>query len=167
MSFPTSVFSNVFRQFVKILKNDPILKREVVSWNVWDGSSGDLRDPTLADCPYLRLTPAALTRMSFQTTWSSTRTLHTPMEITVDLMTKGTNVDVSNDFWHAIIKSIFPDDPTRLAAVAARWNELSVPGKLDIMTPRFLHPALEPTAENNIIAIKANGSVIIDIYEKV
>jgi hypothetical protein len=128
LPLPQSDRARVFRKVVALLRTDPILKRTIrpASWYVWDGRP-DQKAGVFAsgELPALRITPRAetVTRQS------------SPMGLTVELATDGTDIDDAMNLWAAVEAVLFPGD-----------GSLKVLAALQAITPSVISVRLNSPA---------------------
>ena len=107
--------TTAFRTVVSVLRQDPVLKRLVKQWAVWDGSSEDLWEPSFATCPFLRLSP-----YPDGSDWATEIQHASPLILRVQAAVAGTDSDQIMNFWNAIRSAIFPSNQAQKTTVQGR-----------------------------------------------
>lgn len=100
--FPVGNPSQVWDQLVLALRTDPVLHRAVDTWQVFDGSSEDLLEPTGEDLPLLRLEPSPGSGR-----WLDENASEFTIPIKFTLAVQGTDIRVLWDFWDAVRAALF------------------------------------------------------------
>ncbi len=120
MAFIKSNHRLAFDSVIRILKSDPALSREIKNWNIPDGSpSARANVPTSSNTPYASLDPKP-----GDSNWADTECMRTPLLIDVMAVFDGTDVRVGMDFSQAVVRALFPTDPTRVAEVKKLLNDV-------------------------------------------
>lgn len=114
LALPRSVHSAVFLAVVAILKADPTLARFVKTWVVWDGTLDNLALPTLAECPWVSITPVA-----DPSRWETVGQHNSALSLKVEVRLEGSRVTDAMDAWGAIKAALFPDDQSVLQKLEA------------------------------------------------
>jgi hypothetical protein len=121
MAFPKSARRAAWETFVSVIKNDPILRREVTTLKYWSGDPKDAEGFASGMLPYLRLTPKPEESM-----FLDTRSQQADILVDVEAAMTGTNISDGLDFWEAIERALYPADPTAFAAVDARLKGVGI-----------------------------------------
>ncbi len=101
-----------FRAVETILRTDPTLHRVTRHFNAWTGDATDTHPPTFARCPYLQISPAPM-----PSDWEAEGMHKMPMAVGILAVVAGSNRDQLMNYWHAIRRALWPEDPARFAAV--------------------------------------------------
>ncbi len=101
-----------FRAVETVLSTDPTLSRVTRYFNAWTGDAADVLPPTFALCPYLQIAPAPLA-----SDWEAEGLHKVPMAISLLCVVAGSNRDQLMNYWAAIRRALWPQDPDRFAAV--------------------------------------------------
>lgn len=112
LALPDAEETLAFRAAERILRTDPTLSRVVRSWNAWDGSPGDVLEPTFSTCPYLRLAP-----MPTGSAWQTEGQHRMPVLVGIQVAVAGSNADQLVNLWAAVRRALWPSDPARMATV--------------------------------------------------
>ena len=103
LKLPDSHEKIAFRTVDQILRSDPVLSTTVKAWQSWRGESEDIRGPTFAICPYIRISPVPEASMR------QTETQHRmPMDVRIQAAVGGSDYDQLANFWAVIRSAIFP-----------------------------------------------------------
>jgi len=140
IGLPQSERSAVFRALALILRQDPMLTATVRTFVDWSGGPNDNNPPTLAMCPYLRLTPTGSADE-----WASPATHVGALYINIEMMVAGYAVDDLADLWRAVIAAIYDPQGTTFAAVQAALRDAGAYPP----SPQFTMPAFDPKPESN------------------
>lgn len=106
---------SVFRGVVKVIREDPTLKRIGLNVNAWEDRSDDLKEITSEMCPHVEISPSA-----GETRWSEANQHKSDFSIDFLLTVNGTNADDLLNLWHAIRQALFPtNDDVQRAKVQA------------------------------------------------
>lgn len=152
----------LFRAVEEVMRDDPVLAREVKTWRSFEGVPGDLLPPSRDQCPWVRLklldrpiVPAGQTRVRID------------IAVQIEIAVKGTNLNDLVNLWEAIEDSLFSFKPY-LDTTVARFlalqsfegyqnlpvgpvNPTGVPGVHGGMYDyRFEEPAFFPAGEGEL-----------------
>lgn len=152
MPFPKSTTSKAYETAISILKNDPILSREVKTFSHWSGSPSDIQDFSVGQSPWLNVTPHAQKSEFFD---NKSHKEHLLLE--VQLGVEGTDATQIMDFWGAIEKAFFPTDATQYAVVQAR---VAAAG---IIAVEFTQPAWDVNSQGGQ-ALVGKGQIELWFY---
>ena len=142
----------VFRAVERILREDPILGRQVKVWRTWEGRDEDKNELAIDEAPAIRLTP----RPSNQTWWS-TDAMVCVVEIGVEIRLQGTCYDDLDNLWYAIERAIYPTD----VALRQKFQSILSNAGAHVQLAQF-QPAFDPSfgSDGNILA---QGAIRIDV----
>ena len=124
LNLPSGVRQQAFMAFCRSLMNDPLLRREVRTWRIWDGSHKN-ELPTVDTMPavQLRMLGAEIQR------WGSDGVTVTNVckpSVAVDIWVAGTDAGDLYNLYDALDNALFPVDPDQLAAVRMRLSNVGV-----------------------------------------
>lgn len=101
-----------FRAIETILRTDPVLHKVTRDFNAWTGDASDVLPPTFATCPSLTMSPAPL-----PSDWEAEGQHKMPMAIAIMCVVAGSNRDQLMNYWAAVRRALWPEDPARFAFV--------------------------------------------------
>jgi len=102
---------SIFRGVVKVIREDPTLKRIGLNVNAWEDSPDDLKEITADLCPHVEISPSA-----GETRWSEANQHKSDFNIDFLLTVNGTNADDVLNLWHAIREALLPTTDATLRA---------------------------------------------------
>lgn len=95
--------TNAFRWLVRRLQTDPVLRREVQNWYVWDDTNRSNVDlPAMADSFSVRITPTLEAPAMLASDSRGGIVGDYPVLVRIETRTFGQSVDDSIDFWAAV-----------------------------------------------------------------
>jgi hypothetical protein len=102
-----------------ILANDPTLKAVTKLFLSWKGDVEDIWKPSVATCPYLRITP-----MGGSAAWETEQQHKMPLKIEITAAVIGSNRKNLLNYWGAVRRALFPQNSVNqlnsvLAIIAA------------------------------------------------
>lgn len=103
LAIPDQAEVLAFRAIDQILRSDDTLGRILVQYISWTGAYEDLFEPTLATCPYLRISPGGL-----GSSWETEGQHRMPMSIALSAAVVGSDFNQIGNLWGAIRKALFP-----------------------------------------------------------
>jgi hypothetical protein len=100
--FPECMPTKVWRQIIRSLRSDPVLKRGVDTWQIWSGEEEDTAEPTESNLPLLRITSG-----NIQGQWNDENSHQYTWQIKIEIGVEGTDETHLLDFWDAIRAALF------------------------------------------------------------
>jgi hypothetical protein len=151
----TSPKVSVYRTLIRIIRNDPTIKRIISrpgSFRDWSSKPQDSEPFNINLAPALRFTPT-----QGPEDWQFPCGMVGTLYIDVDMLINGNDVDDVMNLWFAIERAIYPlNSTTQLANISA----LQVAGA-NTGYALFSQPAFDPSPENAFFA--ARGQIKIDV----
>jgi len=154
-----------FRAIDRQLRTDPTLKAAGVTIRSWSGEPGDTGPPSVAMCPWIRLTPKAGVGSG---DWESEGWQRADLTIAIETAVAGTHCDPLMDLWWAIVLALFPPPETPRHAEAGRVRTEAIAPPLRFPAPsghvvtcwgfepgrlRLTTPAIEPIVTTGCAAM--------------
>lgn len=116
--FPQSPRCAVFRALEGLIRHDPVIAANVRTIWSWTGLPTDDDPPTIAMCPWMRISPA-----HGPDDWRFPEAFTGYLFLQVELMVAGYDADDLMNFWWAVQRAIYPKDQaaktTNIAALRA------------------------------------------------
>lgn len=139
-SLPTSARTAVFRALVGLFRTDANLLRVIptLGWHVWTGDRNDLSDLESV-MPAIRITPLG----EPATPQTQTKT-GSPLALSIEIATDGTNADDLLDLWGAVETVVFTGDGARTALQAAIAAAQGTTPKGQVHGLTLSNPAISP-----------------------
>lgn len=136
LNLPTSPYTAIYREVIKILKENPTLHDVVKSWKEFVGKSDDFAPPPISAMPSI----ATQFSSSGMSPWSQGAHEET-MVITLELAVVGTNADDLMDLWWAVLKALKPHTKgrKRIVAAAKGADECTVTASVDMNESALKH----------------------------
>lgn len=98
----------------KILSEDPDIRRLGTTIRAWQGEPEDLIEPTIAQLPFIRLSPAP-----DQTGWENIAQSKSFLKINIMIIVEGTCASDLLNFWSVVRAAIFPQQQAQYEQVLA------------------------------------------------
>ena len=138
VTLPSGVRKQAFQAFARIIMTDPVLKREVKQWRVWDGSHGN-EEPAVGElpCVQLRMTGGSIERLCSDGDLPNDVTLRTSPSILIDIWVAGTDAGVLMDVYDTIDRALFPQDDAAMTALQGRLWEVGI---MDVVPTQDVMP---------------------------
>lgn len=96
--------TTIFRIVDRTLRADGSLGRVVKTWRSYEGRPDDRVDPSLAQCPWVRLS----TRNGSGEQWSAPSTLSGRIEVVAEIAVEGSCLDDLHNLWGAVKRALYP-----------------------------------------------------------
>jgi hypothetical protein len=123
LSLPEAEETVAYAAVVKVLEHDPVLRSTTKLFLAWKGDVEDLWEPSVATCPFLRVSPGGA-----PSNWESEGQHKMPISLTVEAAIVGSDVRQMMNYWACIRRALWPQGDTaardRIHAIfqAARIN---------------------------------------------
>lgn len=132
IGLPSGIHGKCFRVMDDHLRNNPLLRSAGVTIFSWRGDVIDKATPTLAQSPWVRLTPGGRT-----TEQTSERQTDSPLIVNLELFVSGLIAENITDFWDYIVQSFYPGDQTVMAALGLTTDSTGSPTTYHVGEPAF------------------------------
>jgi len=142
LPLPDAEETIAFRAVAAVLRDDSTLQACNVTFRAWEGNVGDLDEPAVANCPYMRLTPAA-----GNSGWINEGQHELSLDVTIEAAVVGSDVDQLLNLWAAIRRALWP----------GRTIEARDARRQQMRTARILRPTLTRPAFQVVVDDKDAG----------
>lgn len=109
LPLPPAEETIALRAVVQVLADDPTLRACGVTMHAWTGDVADVDEPTVANCPYLRVTPTG-----GASGWTNQGQHELACELTIEAAVVGSDVDQLLNLWAAVRRALWPGKTVEL-----------------------------------------------------